>query len=103
MATTPGIMLVVLGTNLNETCKGSDEYFKVHPEDFDRFRGVWQTLKETVAPVNIEYRLKAPWQSVDAATGQELNGERWLAANAFPEVDPDGKMVAVMGWVSLDL
>ena len=44
-------------------------------------------------------RLKKPWTSIDKASGQEINGETWLLANAFPDVGSDGKVSTVQGWL----
>ncbi|KAK4619152.1 Hybrid signal transduction histidine kinase K [Fulvia fulva] len=49
----------------------------------------WTELKEKKNPIAIEYRLKKPWTSLDRSTGQELSGETWLMATAFPEIEAD--------------
>ncbi|KAF2772771.1 histidine kinase [Teratosphaeria nubilosa] len=73
---------------------------RVHPEDLDRFIGVWTSVREDKAPVTIEYRLRRPWKSIDRATGQELNGDFWLLAVAYPEIEPDGTVSSVQGWLT---
>jgi PAS domain S-box-containing protein len=69
----------------------------VHAEDLSRFLGAYQTLLDTRAPLTLEYRLKAPWKTIDPVTGQSVDREKWFRANAFPDVGPDGSLVAVMG------
>jgi len=72
----------------------------VHAEDLDRFLNMWNTIMGKKVPVTFEYRLKKPWKSIDDATGQELEGETWLLANAFPDIGTDGEILAVMGWLT---
>lgn len=73
---------------------------QIHPDDIDSFIGIWHQLLETKTPVMLEYRLKKRWKSVDKATGEELTGERWLSANAFPELEADGTISSVQGWLT---
>ncbi|KAK0277492.1 hypothetical protein LTR91_021262 [Friedmanniomyces endolithicus] len=73
---------------------------QVHAEDLDRFLNMWNTIMGKKVPVTFEYRLKKPWKSIDDATGQELEGETWLLANAFPDIGTDGEILAVMGWLT---
>ncbi|KAK0935024.1 hypothetical protein LTR29_013438 [Friedmanniomyces endolithicus] len=73
---------------------------QVHAEDLDRFLHMWNTIMGKKVPVTFEYRLKKPWKSIDDATGQELEGETWLLANAFPDIGTDGEILAVMGWLT---
>jgi PAS domain S-box-containing protein len=72
----------------------------IHPDDKDRFIDAWRAVLEHKAPLTIEYRLKRPWVSFDKASGQEISGERWLLANAFPDVDSDGKISTIQGWLT---
>lgn len=72
----------------------------IHPDDRDRFNDAWRAVVEHKAPLTIEYRLKKPWVSFDKASGQEISGERWLLANAFPDVDSDGKISSIQGWLT---
>lgn len=71
----------------------------IHDEDIDRFIDAWDQVTKAKLPVSIEYRLKKTWTSVDKSTGQELSGEHWLQSTAFPEIDPDGTVSTVQGWV----
>ncbi|KAK5746201.1 hypothetical protein LTR17_000935 [Elasticomyces elasticus] len=73
---------------------------QVHPDDLDRFIEAWTTILQKKTPVTIEYRLKKLWKSVDDKTGENLEGETWLLANAFPDIGADGDVVAVMGWLT---
>ena len=72
----------------------------IHSDDLQRFHDAWQRLLDQKVPVTIEHRLKKPWTSIDKTTGQGTSGTRWLLANAFPDVDSDGKITAVMGWLT---
>lgn len=72
----------------------------LHEDDVERFREAYRQLMEQKVPVTVEYRLKKPWTSIDKATGQEITGERWLTANAFPDLDYDGNLQSLQGWVT---
>lgn len=72
----------------------------IHPDDAQRFHDAWRRVLEQKAPLTIEYRLKKPWISWDKASGQEISGDRWLLANAFPDVDSDGKISSIQGWLT---
>lgn len=82
----------------NRTSAVSSE--AIHVDDTERYRNAWRQLTEQKTPVTVEYRLKDPWRSIDEATGQELTGERWMLANAFPDLDYDGKVQSVQGWIT---
>ena len=60
----------------------------IHEEDIDNVLEIWGQLKTHKVPVTIEYRLKRPWMSTDKS-GQEMSGETWLLATAFPEIGAD--------------
>lgn len=72
----------------------------IHPDDWNRFIEAWRAVVEQKAPLTIEYRLKKPWVSFDKASGQEIGGDKWLLANAFPDVDSDGKISSIQGWLT---
>lgn len=80
-------------------CSNSEWKRHLYPDDIERFDQAWNRILETASPVTIEYRTRKKWRSIDKASGQELEGDTWLLANAFPEVDPDGKVCAIMGWL----
>jgi PAS domain S-box-containing protein len=73
---------------------------RIHPDDFDHFVSAWKGIREHKSPITIEYRLNRPWKSVDKASGQEVTGETWLLANAYPEIEPDGTVTSVQGWLT---
>ncbi|KAK5121772.1 hypothetical protein LTR85_004647 [Meristemomyces frigidus] len=72
----------------------------IHPDDMDRFTGAWAAIMEQKGPGTVEYRLQRPWKSVDRATGQQITGETWLLASAFPDVDANGNVSTVQGWLT---
>lgn len=65
----------------------------------DRFIAAWHQVTKDKVPISIEYRLKKTWTSIDKITGQELSGEHWVQSTAFPEIDLDGSVSTVQGWV----
>lgn len=71
----------------------------IHPDDLKHFREVWERGVEQKMPFTIEHRLKKPWVAMES--GQQISGETWLLANAFPEIDSDGKTVtSIQGWLT---
>lgn len=72
----------------------------IHPDDLPRFIETWSRATKEKAPFTIEHRLEKPWISVDKASGQEISGETWLLANAFPEIGQDGKITSIQGWLT---
>ena len=72
----------------------------VHPDDVHIVSAAWVTVKDEKQPMTAEYRLKRPWRSVDKATGHEVTGETWLLASAAPDLDSDGNVLAVQGWLT---
>lgn len=72
----------------------------IHQDDLPRFHDAWQRVLDQRTPMTFEHRLKNKWTSVDKATGQEISGETWLLANAFPDVDSEGRISAVQGWLT---
>lgn len=94
--------LEILGESSEERWNSQTEDFwlkVVHDDDYDRFVQQWERLKQQKVPITIDYRLKTPFKSVDQSTGQEITGDRWLLATAFPEVEADGKVSSVQGWI----
>ncbi|KAF2165007.1 hypothetical protein M409DRAFT_67675 [Zasmidium cellare ATCC 36951] len=79
--------------------EGSAWKEQVHEEDLDRFIETWDVLKEQKVPITIEYRSKKPWKSTDKS-GQEMSGESWLLATAFPEIEADGSVSTIQGWLT---
>ncbi|KAK3716155.1 hypothetical protein LTR37_006600 [Vermiconidia calcicola] len=71
----------------------------IHPDDLPRFVDAWHRVVKQKAPLTMEHRLKKPWTSVDKASGQEISGETWLLVNAFPDVDADGQISSIQGWL----
>ena len=55
----------------------------------------WNTLVVTKEPVNFPLQLRRAWSN--GAGGQ---GQAWVMANAYPELNEDGDVVAVAGTLS---
>ncbi|KAK5165148.1 uncharacterized protein LTR77_009246 [Saxophila tyrrhenica] len=70
----------------------------IHPDDMEHFSDIWERGVQQKMPFTIEHRLKKPWIATES--GQEVSGETWLLANAFPDVGPDGKITSVQGWLT---
>ncbi|KAK5117379.1 hypothetical protein LTR62_005997 [Meristemomyces frigidus] len=71
----------------------------VHPDDLERIQAVFQRIFELQEPVTVEYRSKWSTQMVDQNTGQLTTTETWFLASAFPEVDGNGNVAALLAWL----
>lgn len=80
--------------------KSSDWTDFIHPDDLCRFWESWEKVTVQRVPVICEYRVLKEWRSIDKATGEELSGDTWLLATSFPEVEPDGRVSAILGWIN---
>lgn len=80
--------------------KPSDWTDFIHPDDVCRFWESWERVTIQRVPDICEYRVLKEWRSIDKATGEELSGDTWLLATSFPEVEPDGRVSAILGWIN---
>lgn len=80
--------------------KPSDWTDFIHPDDVCRFWESWKKVTVQRVPDICEYRVLKEWRSIDKATGEELSGDTWLLATSFPEVEPDGRVSAILGWIN---
>lgn len=80
--------------------KPSDWTDFIHPDDICRFWASWERVCVHRIPDVCEYRILKEWRSIDKATGEELSGDTWLLATSFPEVEPDGRVSVIMGWIT---
>ena len=72
----------------------------VLPEDVPFVESQWSTVVEEKRPALFEYRLKRPWKSFDKANDQYIEGEAWLSTSIVPELNEDGTVRAIMGWLT---
>lgn len=72
---------------------------QIHDDDMDKYREAWATVTQQKLPITFEYRLKRSWSATDRS-GQEMSGETWLLATAFPEIESDGTVASVQGWLT---
>ncbi|KAF2217047.1 hypothetical protein CERZMDRAFT_55660 [Cercospora zeae-maydis SCOH1-5] len=70
---------------------------RVHEEDVNGYREVWTTMTERKMPITAEFRLKPSWRR------NEQNGtesDTWLSVTAFPEIESDGTVSSMQGWLT---
>ena len=91
---------LVPGMTLDDFHKAEDWSNWIHPDDLATFWDGWNRLISDKIPGVCEYRILGDWVSVDKVSGEEIKGETWLLATSFPEVEPDGRISAVMGWIT---
>ena len=80
--------------------KPSDWTDFIHPDDVCLFWAAWEKVVVQKIPAICEYRILKEWKSIDKATGEETSGETWLMATSFPEIEPDGRVSVIMGWIT---
>ncbi|KAF2154440.1 hypothetical protein K461DRAFT_320558 [Myriangium duriaei CBS 260.36] len=71
----------------------------IHEKDQEYVAKMWKACVELKQPYTIEYRVQKEWRSVDVATGKEISGESWVLASAVPELDNNGNVTQIMGWM----
>lgn len=63
----------------------------------DEFKSKWEALMGSDhIPVNMEIKSSSPWESYVGGTVVE-NNERWILAQAVPEIGEDGSLIRIMG------
>ncbi|PIA89674.1 Transcription factor SKN7 [Cercospora beticola] len=70
---------------------------RVHEEDVDEYREVWTTMTERKMPITAEFRLR-PSLQVNKQDGTE--SDTWLSVTAFPEIESDGTVSSMQGWLT---
>jgi PAS domain S-box-containing protein len=68
----------------------------VQEEDQALIAEHWKRLVEHTAPINLEFRFKAPWE--DRKT--KATSETWVLFSAFPEKDGSGMLKSVFGSIT---
>lgn len=71
----------------------------VDDRDHARVLKLWKLCIETKQPFTTEYRVKKEWRSVDPSTGKEISGDTWILASASPDLDDNGSVHQVTGWL----
>lgn len=64
-------------------------------EDKRRVEALWFNLVHTAAPLNAEFRFRAPWE--------DSNGHKsdtWVLASAYPEKHSDGRLKIIFGSIT---
>lgn len=57
----------------------------------------WALVLDEKLSQTIEIKLKTSYTTTDVLTGQKQTRARWILCSAFPEVGPDGSLLAVWG------
>ncbi|KAH6642996.1 hypothetical protein C7974DRAFT_114273 [Boeremia exigua] len=70
------------------------EYVK--DEDQKLIRDHWKRLVENTAPINVEFRFKAPWED----RSSKATSDTWVLFSAFPEKDESGQLKSVFGSIT---
>lgn len=66
----------------------------VYHEDVERLGKTWAIMGVSKAPTKVEYRVLTKSES----PGEE-QGWKWVEAISFPELDEEGRVITVMGWI----
>ncbi|KAJ4365499.1 hypothetical protein N0V95_000434 [Ascochyta clinopodiicola] len=68
----------------------------VKEEDQGLIQQHWKRLVENTAPINVEFRFKAPWEDRNA----KATSDTWVLFSAFPEKDESGQLKSVFGSIT---
>ncbi|KAF1349493.1 hypothetical protein EJ07DRAFT_169372 [Lizonia empirigonia] len=68
----------------------------VKEEDQGLIQEHWKRLVENTAPINVEFRFKAPWEDRNA----KATSDTWVLFSAFPEKDESGQLKSVFGSIT---
>ncbi|CAD0110911.1 unnamed protein product [Aureobasidium uvarum] len=71
----------------------------LHLDDRERVMNAWLQSLEEKQTFTIEYRVSRPWSFTDPISGETLDGDTWVLATAAPELDEDGNIVHIQGWL----
>jgi PAS domain S-box-containing protein len=68
----------------------------VKEEDQTLIQEHWKRLVENTAPINVEFRFKAPWED----RNNNATSDTWVLFSAFPEKDESGQLKSVFGSIT---
>ncbi|KAF3033086.1 hypothetical protein E8E12_003379 [Didymella heteroderae] len=68
----------------------------VKEEDQNLIQEHWKRLVENTAPINVEFRFKAPWED----RNNNATSDTWVLFSAFPEKDESGQLKSVFGSIT---
>jgi PAS domain S-box-containing protein len=77
----------------------TDPLAYIHPDDCDKVMSSWIQCLEEKQPFTIEYRVSRPWSFTDPISGETMEGDTWVLATAAPEMDEDGNIIHIQGWL----
>jgi PAS domain S-box-containing protein len=66
----------------------------IYEEDIELTTHIWSRMRDSKTPQTFEYRVKIPSKKPD-----EMPGIRTLETISFPEIDENGQIVTVQGWL----
>jgi ubiquitin-protein ligase len=66
----------------------------IYEEDIKLTTHIWSRMRDSKTPQTFEYRVKIPSKKPD-----EMPGIRTLETISFPEIDENGQIVTVQGWL----
>lgn len=72
----------------------------IHPDDLCRFWASWEKVLVQKIPDICEYRILKEQKSGNRDPVDQSSDETWLLATSFPEVEADGRVSVIMGWIT---
>jgi PAS domain S-box-containing protein len=77
----------------------TDPLAYIHLDDCEKVMSSWIQCLEEKQSFTIEYRVKRPWSFTDPISGEVMEGDTWVLATAAPEMDEDGNIIHIQGWL----
>ena len=71
----------------------------LHTDDREKVMSAWIVCLEDKQSFTLEYRISKEWSQTDPISGETMTGDTWVLATAAPELDDDGNIIHVQGWL----
>ncbi|GAB7346854.1 hypothetical protein MBLNU459_g1939t1 [Dothideomycetes sp. NU459] len=91
--------LNISGIARHDVENGAEPGDAIHEDDLESVQACWLQCLQDKQPFMLEYRLKKLYFHIDPASGEEVAGETWVVCKAMPELDENGNVVHIQGYL----
>ncbi|KAH0331740.1 histidine kinase, partial [Aureobasidium melanogenum] len=71
----------------------------IHVDDREKVMAAWLQCLEDKQSFTLEYRVTRSWSFTDPISGETFEGDTYVLATAAPEMDEDGNIIHIQGWL----